>query len=111
MRLSLADVSGFTKETETETRPRTGHRRVVPPAASSDLDDGSSAYMSIDMDISSPRRLFSAGEKDPYGWEAELDKRLQPGEDCCHQRAPSAKKTLLQRVLSLGPKEPSRFGM
>ncbi|KAL2185313.1 hypothetical protein L209DRAFT_691790 [Thermothelomyces heterothallicus CBS 203.75] len=58
-------------------------------------------------------------DPDPYGWEAELEKRVMhqcaagtvgPGmSDCCrvpviqYRRASGAKRTLLWRVLSFGP--------
>ena len=57
-------------------------------------------------------------DPDPYGWEAELEKRAVPCadgavglgvSDCCpvsvvqYRRAGGGKRTLLQRVLSFGP--------
>jgi len=56
-------------------------------------------------------------DPDPYGWEAELEKRVVPSSGDIglgltdyspvsvlqYRRAGGAKKTLLQRVLSFGP--------
>lgn len=57
--------------------------------------------------------LRIAPDEDPYGWEAELERRLplsQAEADVCYptqqyRRAGGAKRTLLQWVLNLGPRE------
>lgn len=91
---------------------------LTPSLTVTDSEDELS-YMSIDMDdekTPSPPPRFAADEcVDPYGWEAELDRKLHrhPVGECCpllqYRRGGSGvgggKKTLLQRVLSFGPRE------
>ncbi|KAL2126029.1 hypothetical protein VTI74DRAFT_1924 [Chaetomium olivicolor] len=98
--IGMTDFSGFLKSGPTTI-----------------ADSDSISYMSIDVDNekspSPPPRISPDDESDPYGWEAELDKRLAPpngvmGEYCPvlqYRRAGGAKRTLLQRVLSFGPRE------
>lgn len=90
--ITMTDFSGFLQSDLT----------TVATTANSDA----SSLMSLDM--GTPPLLSPADGPDPYGWEAELDKRLHPGmRDVCsalhYQRASGAKRTLLKRVLSFGP--------
>lgn len=111
MRLSMTDFSGFLKTDEkgSETQGLDGLCIIA------DDSDGSS-YMSLDADASAPFPRVSPDEVDPYGWEAELNKKLGSADNCCpvvtiqYRRAGGTKRTLLQRVLSLGPREVVRKG-
>jgi hypothetical protein len=93
--MQLSDFSGFLK---TDFTPS-----VQDP-------DGMSC-MSLNVTELAPRM---SPDEDPYGWDAEMEKRVQPaiaGDYCpvlqCHP-AVAAKRTLLQRVLSLSPRDPTR---
>jgi hypothetical protein len=93
--MQLSDFSGFLK---TDFTPS-----VQDP-------DGMSC-MSLNVTELAPRM---SPDEDPYGWDAEMEKRVQPaiaGDYCpvlqCHP-AVVAKRTLLQRVLSLSPRDPTR---
>lgn len=116
LQLSMTDFSGFLKTpsvTTTTATPVIIHAPVLQP----DSDDGSSC-----MSLDAPDVHVTADE-DPYGWDAELNRRLthhhsngDSGDECCapplqYRRAGGAKRSLLQRVLSLGPREPMRSGM
>ncbi|KAK3304461.1 uncharacterized protein B0T15DRAFT_558234 [Chaetomium strumarium] len=82
--MTLTDFSGFLKS---------GLSTVTTTSANDD------SLMSVDVECS-PQLT---PDPDPYGWESELDKRL-----CSvmqYRRAGGTKRTLLRRVLSLGPKE------
>ncbi|KAK4239262.1 hypothetical protein C8A03DRAFT_32674 [Achaetomium macrosporum] len=82
--MTMTDFSGFLES---------GPTNVTTTSA----NDGS--FMSVDVE--KPSDLTP--DPDPYGWEAELDKRLCPAMQ--YRRAGGSKRTLLRRVLSLGPKE------
>jgi hypothetical protein len=80
----LTDFSGFLKS-------------GMSTATTTSVNDDS--LMSLDVE-KSPQLT---PDPDPYGWESELDKRLCPVMQ--YRRAGGTKRTLLRRVLSLGPKE------
>ncbi|KAK4155249.1 hypothetical protein C8A00DRAFT_42133 [Chaetomidium leptoderma] len=87
--------------------------------SSSSTDDAGS-YMSIDTDkyplpIAPDDDTMNDdgdgdGAPDPYGWDAELEKRPPGVTELCpvlqYRRAGDTKRTLLQRVLSFGPSAP-----
>jgi hypothetical protein len=110
IRLSMTDFSGFLKSgvtTVTTAALDVGSYTSMDPAAA--VADEKQIRLSPDDD--------EEEGLDPYGWEAELDSRVGLGLDvdvdanCCpvlqYRRAGgqtgTAKRTLLQRVLSLGP--------
>ncbi|KAL2193530.1 hypothetical protein P885DRAFT_45272 [Corynascus similis CBS 632.67] len=113
VRLSMADVSGLLNP-------------GLTTITTSSTD--ASSYMSLENTTTPERALLRVpsctdGDRmdldpDPYGWEAELEKRVVPCvdgavglgvSDCCpvsvvqYHRAGGGKRTLLQRVLSFGP--------
>ena len=93
VRLSMTDFSGFLKPGLT--------------TITTNSTDASS-YMDIDDSEKHHPRLSPDDEPDPYGWEAELEKRVDPppGDFCPmlqYRRAGGARRSLLQRVLSFGP--------
>lgn len=125
VRLSLTDFSGFLKaDAGTGAGLRTGTAGIAAAAAANEDSDGDSSFMSLDTDslpyattrllpppLSSPEEVV-----DPYGWEAELDRKVHATvRECCacpslHLRNKAAggggpKRTLLQKVLSLGPRD------
>lgn len=72
-----------------------------------------SSCMSLERDTS-PDSI--SPDEDPYGWEAELEKKVAAGDiSCCstfqYRRAGDGKRTLLQKVLSLGPRDFGRSAM
>lgn len=92
--LSMTDFSGF----------------LTPGLTTVTTNSDASSFMSLDTE--KPLILTPDDDPDPYGWEAELGKRVQLGEDTdmsvyCpaieYRRAAGTKRTLLQRVLSFGP--------
>lgn len=103
IRLSMTDFSGFLR-----------------PGLTTVTTTSTDASSFMDIESEKLPRLSPDDEPDPYGWEAELEKRvvLEPppasssersvgvGEFCPmlqFRRAGGAKRTLLQRVLSFGP--------
>ncbi|KAK4640262.1 hypothetical protein QC761_605450 [Podospora bellae-mahoneyi] len=95
MRLSMTDFSHY-----------------LSPAGPTDESDRSSC-LSFDPD----RSPSLSPDEDPYGWEAELNKKTAaPGVMACcsnleFRRAQGGKRSLLQKVLSLGPRELARPSM
>ncbi|KAJ4307063.1 hypothetical protein N0V88_000438 [Collariella sp. IMI 366227] len=94
---------------------------LTPSLTITDSEEDALSYMSVDMmdddektPSPPPHRLESDEYAvDPYGWEAELDRKMHrnPVGECCpplrDRRGGGgvSKKTLLQRVLSFGPRE------
>lgn len=81
----------------------------MPPSSDPEESDRSSC-MSLEPDTS-PDSL--SPDEDPYGWESELDRKIATGDiSCCptfqYRRAGGGKRSLLQKVLSLGPRDFSR---
>jgi hypothetical protein len=103
--LSITDLSGFLKpDLTTITTASTDASSYMS------VDTEKPLHISPDLDYDSD----DGDDPDPYGWEAELEKRgaspavgLGVPAECYpvlqYRRAGGAKKTLLQRVLSFGP--------
>lgn len=94
MRFSITDLSGHLASPGPEESDR-------------------SSCMSLERDTS-PDSI--SPDEDPYGWEAELDKKVAAGDvSCCpafqYRRAGGGKRSLLQKVLSLGPRDFGRSAM
>jgi len=82
-----------------------GHLKLPSPAAE---DSDASSCMSFEVDNTITPSI--SPDDDPYGWEAELSKKVAAGRlEFCpnlqYRRAGGAKRSLLQKVLSLGPRE------
>lgn len=82
-----------------------GHLKLPSPATE---DSDASSCMSLDVDNTITPSI--SPDEDPYGWEAELCRKVAAGQlECCpnlqYRRAGGGKRSLLQRVLSLGPRE------
>ncbi|KAK0741671.1 hypothetical protein B0T21DRAFT_432818 [Apiosordaria backusii] len=93
MRLSMTDFSNF-----------------LAPGPADDSDRSSC------MSLEPERSPSLSPDEDPYGWEAELHRKVPPGAMACcskleYRRASGGKRSLLQKVLSLGPKEFARPSM
>ncbi|KAK4178542.1 hypothetical protein QBC36DRAFT_209237 [Triangularia setosa] len=94
MRLSMTDFSHF-----------------LSPCPADESDRSSC------MSLEPERSPSLSPDEDPYGWEAELDKKaVVPGVMACcsnleFRRAHGGKRSLLQKVLSLGPREFARPSM
>ncbi|KAL2264421.1 hypothetical protein VTK26DRAFT_3308 [Humicola hyalothermophila] len=94
--LSMTDFSGFLKTP------------ADPPVAVFRQDsDEASSYLSVDVPEPPSPLPHAAVDEDPYGWDAELDRRLTYSHHH-HHHPGGAKRSLLQRVLSRGPREPMR---
>lgn len=115
MCLTMTDFSGFLQSSTTDDSASSSASTVA--TAVPECDAG--AYIAVDdvaADPCSSSQLAPltpslSPDEDPYGWEAELGKRLRSpgGGDCFsglqYRRAGGSKRTLLQRVLSLSPRE------
>ncbi|KAK4205658.1 hypothetical protein QBC40DRAFT_311930 [Triangularia verruculosa] len=86
-------------------RSMTDFSNFLSPAPTDESDD--SSCMSFEPDLSPSL----SPDEDPYGWEAELSKKaaVPDAMACCssleYRRAHGGKRSLLQKVLSLGPRE------
>ncbi|KAK4165067.1 hypothetical protein QBC43DRAFT_352470 [Cladorrhinum sp. PSN259] len=91
-----------------------GHLKLpMSPATAADDSDNSS-LMSFEHDTTMTTSISNSPslspDEDPYGWEAELNRKAASG-GCCpnfqYRRVGGAKRSLLQKVLSLGPRSAS----
>ncbi|KAK4221841.1 hypothetical protein QBC38DRAFT_520962 [Podospora fimiseda] len=91
-----------------------GHLKLPMSPVNAADDSDNSSLMSLEHDTPMTTSISNSSslspDEDPYGWEAELNRKVSSGRlDCCpnfqYRRAGGGKKSLLQKVLSLGPRE------